>query len=488
MVRVARELGWTDIRIPASTAMERLDLEAIEAAQRPMDSVVSQLRAAAVSLGAVGDDGPVPAPSPRAIATPWRHSTIDPEPRGQVRDTMRLATTMFSGDRRYLLVVPALGLRPNGGAPTTIGVLTVSDGLMDLRADGPAPRPFVGAMAGAPDWPRTARSLMDAAEVAGMRRPGRSDPLDAVALQDLVDDRGRARGGSGAPALGPHDHDHTRDRGVPDRLPAAIGLPARGVDRCRRPGVPRRAARRRDVCALATSSAARERHLAVYVPGRRAQTLLRSLGLDGRARLRRQGTFPVAGTWSTRGNAHVGAFVNVTLRLDHSRDVREDGSARVSAVVLFENGAGTEPPSVLLGRPAGGHSGRMPRGNALRPRERRNLVAETSRPGRSRSSRDPGVDAVTGSIEVAGGGSTTLTVTYGVDDVVRVDGDERELTLRLLPQPTLAGVGHVVRIAMPEVRGSSRRHRSSNDGRTSQRSQGPERPDVDLVLRFSVSD
>lgn len=486
MVTVAKELGWTDIRIPASTAVGRLDLEAIEAAQQPMDSVVSQLRTAAVNLGAAGDDGLV-----GPVATGYRDALEALDHRSELaarfRDTMRLATTMFSGDRRYLLVVPSLGVtRPSGGAPSTIGVLAVTDGVMDLETMVPAPPPFLD-VSGAPDWSRTALSLMDAAEAAGIDATDGVIQLDAVALQDLVwtieDVPAEGR------TLPLSDRTTTNALEIEafqtDSPPRSASLHAAWTDAVvqallsERPGV--------ESFALATSSAARDRHLAVFVPGRRARPLLRSLGLDGRARIRRPDVFPVVGTWSTRGNAHVGVFVNATLR--QTIRVREDGSARVSAVVLFENSAGVDPPSVLLGRPAGGLPiGTYAGGVTLYlPGNARNVVAETSRPSPIEVGSDLGMTTVTGSIEIAGGGSTTLTVTYAVDDVVRVDGDEREVLVRLLPQPTVAGVDHVVRIAIPDgsaiVSASPQFERRSAVVTFS----GVRSAPLDLALRFSVS-
>ena len=120
-----------------------------------------------MSLGAVGGDGlfgPVASGYRDAVEALDQRSDLA----ARFRDTMRLATTMFSGERRYLLVVPALGVtRPNGGAPTTVGVLTVSDGLMDLEPMVPAPRPFV--------------------DVAGAR---------LAADRPVADGRGRGRGAS----------------------------------------------------------------------------------------------------------------------------------------------------------------------------------------------------------------------------------------------------------------------------------------------------
>ena len=80
--------------------------------------------------------------------------------------------------------------------------------------------------------------------------------------------------------------------------------------------------------------------------------LIRSLGLDGRARLKGEGALPVATTWSALGNSHVRRLVKATVV--QTVTIRPNGSAAVDAEVLFDNGAGTDPPSVLLGRPVGG--------------------------------------------------------------------------------------------------------------------------------------
>ena len=144
---------------------------------------------------------------------------------------------------------------------------------------------------------------------------------------------------------------------------------------------------------------------------REERRLLRSLGLDGGARLKGEGTLPVVATWSSLGNAHVGALVKTTVR--QTVTIRPNGSASVEAEVLFDNGAETEPPSVLLGRPVGG----LPVGTFASdvtlyvPKTARTYRGR-DQPARvrSRSGQDLGLATVTGSIEVRGGGSTSLTV------------------------------------------------------------------------------
>ena len=113
----------------------------------------------------------------------------------------------------------------------------------------------------------------------------------------------------------------------------------------------------------------------------------------------------------------------------------------MAAEVLFDNGAGMDPPSVLLGRPVGG----LPIGTFAAdvtlylPKTADQIEAETSRPSPIRMGQDLGLTTVTGSIAVRGGGSTSLTVAYVVPDAVRTVNGAKEVTLRRVPQPTMAG-------------------------------------------------
>ena len=246
----------------------------------------------------------------------------------------------------------------------------------------------------------------------------------------------------------------------------------------RRPGV--------ESFALATAADARDRHLAIYLPGRAERRLIRSLGLDGRSRLTGDGVLPVAATWSAIGNAHVGALVQTTVR--QSIRVRDDGSVAVDAEILFDNGAGTDPPSVLLGRPIGG----FPVGTFAAdvtlfvPATAESIAAETSRPSPIEVASELGLTAVTGSITVRGGDSATLTVTYVVPDVVRTVEGSKQLALRVLPQPTLHGVRYQLRLVLPD--GSSVLSASPDlDERASGATfSGVRGGPVDLVLRFGA--
>jgi Protein of unknown function (DUF4012) len=449
MVKIARDLGWTDIRIPASSALGNLDIGAFETALPDMGSVAGRLQEALTTLEAAGGGrllGPV--------ATGYR-DTLDGLSRRadlalRFRDSMRLATAMFSGEHRYLISVPALGVpRPGGGVPAAVGVLLVDDGALQLEPMTPATKALADVDVSL-DWPRTARALMGAVEESGNEPVDGVISIDAVALQDLVWAIGDVKV-EGRP-LALSDQTTTAaleiDAFLRDTPVKAAQLQADRVSEIllafleRRPGV--------ESFALAAAADSRGRHLSIYLPGRRESRLVHSLGLDGRARLRGEGTVPIVATWSALGNSHVGALVKTTVV--QTVTIRPNGSAAVDAEVLFDNAAGTDPPSVLLGRPVGG----LPIGTFAAdvtlyvPRTADNIEAETSRPSPITSGRDLGLSTVTGSIAVRGGGSTSLTVAYVVPDAVRTVNGAKEITLRMVPQPTIAGIRYEIRVILPD--------------------------------------
>ena len=449
MVKVARDLGWTDIQIPASSASGRLDIGAFQTALPDMGSVASRLREALTTLEAAGGDrllGPV--------ATGYR-DTLDGLTRRadlalRFRDSQQLATAMFAGTHRYLICVPALGVpRPGGGAPAAVGVLLVDNGTLELEPMTPAPKALAGVDV-SPDWPRTARALMGAVEESGIDPVDGVISIDAVALQDLVWVIGDVKVEGRHLALS--DQSTTAaleiDSFLGDAPPKAAQLHADRVSEIllafleRRPGL--------ESFALATAADTRGRHLSIYLPGRKDRRLVRSLGLDGRARLKGEGTIPVVATWSALGNSHVGALVKTTVV--QTVTIQPNGSAMVAAEVVFDNGAGTDPPSVLLGRPVGG----LPTGTFAAdvtlylPKSADQIEAETSRPSPIRVDQDLGLTTVTGSIAVRGGESTTLTVAYVVPDAVRTVNGAKEITLRLVPQPTIAGIRYEIRAVLPD--------------------------------------
>ncbi len=448
MVEVARDLGWTDIRIPASSAAGRLDIEAFEAALPGMESVARELGEALVPLQAAGGDGllgPVASGYRDAVDGLSRRADLA----GRFRDSMRLVTAMFAGEHRYLVCVPALGRpRPGGGAPTAVAVLLVDDGSLELRRTTPAPKALADTDVSL-RWPKTARALMEAAEESGIAGVDGVILIDAVALQDLVWTVGDVEV-EGLP-LALSDQTTTSaleiDAFLGNAPIRAAELHADLVSQIlrafleRRPGV--------ESFALAMASDTRGGHLSVYLPGGKGR-LVNALGLNGRTWLPDPGILPVVASWSTLGNSHVGALVSTTVQ--QTITVRPNGSASVDAEVLFENGAGTDPPSVLLGRPIGG----LPVGTFAAdvtlylPKNAQDIAAETSRPSPIRVGRDLGLVTVMGSVAVRGGDSTTLTVTYLVPDAVRTVDGAREVALRLMPQPTLKGVRFQIRIVLPD--------------------------------------
>lgn len=484
MVEVARDLGWTDIRIPASTAAGRLDIEAFEAALPDMETVAGELRQASVALQATGGDGllgPVASGYRDAVDGLSRRADLA----GRFRDSMRLVTAMFGGEHRYLVCVPALGRpRPGGGAPATVAVLLVNDGSLELRRTTPAPKALADTDVSL-RWPKTARALMEAADESGITGVDGVILIDAVALQDLVWTVGDVEV-EGLPFV---LSDQTTTSAL--EIDAFLGndpigaaeLHADLVSQILRAFLERRPSV--ESSALASASDTRGGHLSVYLPGGRGR-IVRALGLNGRAWLPDSGTLPVVASWSTLGTSHVGALVSTTVQ--QTITVRPNGSASVDAEVLFENGAGTDPPSVLLGRPIGG----LPVGTFAAdvtlylPKNAQDIAAETSRPSPIRVGRDLGLVTVTGSVSVRGGDSTTLTVTYLVPDAVRTVDGAREVALRVVPQPTLAGVRFQIRIVLPD--GSTIVSTSPGLQRRGDTAvfSGVQDATTDLALRFGV--
>jgi len=449
MVEVARDLGWTDIRIPASTGSGSLDLEAFEAALPAMGSVADRLREAATMLEEAGGDGLI-----GPVASGYRDTFEGLSRRADLasrfRDSMSLVTAMFEGERRYLVCVPSLGVpRPGGGIPAAIGLLLVDDGSLVLEPMTPASKTLAGIEVSL-DWPRTARALMDAAEGSEIGTVDGVILIDAVALEDLVWMIGDVEVEGRPVALS----DETTTSAL-EIDPFLENNPARTArlhaDRVseillafleRRPAV--------ESFALATAVDTRGRHLSVYLPGEQERRLLRALGLDGRARLKGEGILPVVATWSTLGSSHVGALVKASVL--QTVTIRPNGFASVEAEVLFDNRAGTDPPSVLLGTPAAD----VPVGTfeadvtLYLPKTADQIAAETSRPSPIRLDQDLGLATVTGTIAVRGGESTSLTVTYRVPDVVRTTDGVKGFVLRVLPQPTLEGVRYQIRVVLPD--------------------------------------
>ena len=451
MVRVARDLGWTDVAIPATAAAGRPDVDALATAASPMDDVVARLRRALDRLEGAGGGrllGPVSTGYRDALDGLTRRADLA----ARFRDTLHLMPIMFGGDqpRRYLVCVSSLGLpRPGGGTPAAVSVLTATNGVLTMDPLAPAPD-AIAQVPASPDWPVTARSLLASARSLGLGRLDGVIKLDAVALQDLVwvggdvPVRGRRLAlsdGTTAQALEIDaflgtDADRTDERyasWATDVLYSFLSV---------RPSV--------ESFALASTTDARNRHLELFLARPEEQRLVRSLGLDGRARLGNRHVLPLATTWASTGSSHVGALVDTTVRVRVR--VRDDGSAAVETEVVFDDRAGTGSPSVLLGRPSSG----FPVGTFAAdvtlyvPTDARQVVAETSRPSPIRIDEDLRHTTVTGSVEVGGGTSTTFTVSYLVDDVARSVEGWNELRIRCLPQPTIDGTRYQVGILLPD--------------------------------------
>ena len=461
MVRVARTLDWTDIGLPAAAAAGSLDIGALEEAAPQMDAVVARLAGALTELEAIGGDGLV-----GPVATGYRDALENLARRAdlaaRLRDAIRLGAAMFGGERthRYLLCVPSLGRpRAGGGAPATVGLLVAEQGSLLVEPIGgglggltPAPDELL-AVTPSPDWPTTATALLDAARAAGAPRLDGAISLDSIALQDLVwvagdvsvQRRGLALSDSTTAAALELDAFLVPVQAKAARTHASWTSEIVRSFLARRPGI--------ESFALATAHDAHARHLRIFATRRATQGLVSALGLDGAMPAPEKGVIPVMASWSSTDESHVGALV--ATRIGQDVRLRADGSAVILTEVSFENGAGTDPPSQLLGL---GKQG-VPVGTFAAdvtvhlPAGARSIEAETSRPSPISVGEDLGYATVIGSVSIRGGSSATLTVGYVVRNAVVERDDGKALALRLLPQPTLEGIGYSVRITLPEGAG-----------------------------------
>ena len=166
--------------------------------------------------------------------------------------------------------------------------------------------------------------------------------------------------------------------------------------------------------------------------------------------------------------------------------VRDDGSAAVDAEVVFDDRAGTDPPSILLGRPSSG----FPVGTFAAdvtlyvPTNAKRAVAETSRPSPIRIDEDLKHTTVTGSVQVGGRESTTFTVSYVVNDIAPLVDGWNELTIRCLPQPTIGGTRYQIRIRLPDGSRIGPTSRELQARGTSAGFTGTLSGPVDLELRY----
>jgi hypothetical protein len=313
----------------------------------------------------------------------------------------------------------------------------------------PAPPELVEAPTSL-DWPTAAEALLRAARAAGAPRLDGVISLDSIALEDLV----WVAGDVGVKGRKLPLSDSTTSTALEiDAFQATVDEQAARTHAlwtseilrtflASRPGL--------ESFALATARDARARHLAIYARRASTQELVSTLGLDGALPEPQPGVLPVIVSWSATAGSHVGALVDTRIREDVR--VRSDGSATVLMEVSFENGAGSGSRSALLGQGGGG----IPVGSFAAdvtvyvPEAARNLAAETSRPSPTSVEEELGYRAVTGSVFIRGGESSTFTVTYSIKEAVAADGDERSLVLRVLPQPTLEGISYELRLMAPD--------------------------------------
>jgi len=458
MAEAAEILGWRDLRLPATEAIGRVDLAAIEQATPVIGEVATELETALAHLEETGSSrlvGPFATGYDDAVQTLRRRAAIARD----ARDLFELLPRFLGAgaERRYLLAVQTLG-RPQGtgGEVDLIGVLAAREGVMTLDGDlSPAGDRFTQATA-TPDVAVAAEELLAAASDEGL------GGLDGVVLTDsawLAD------------ALWTTGSVEVTDRDLPVNSDQALKVLEREVFEglTAAPAADRRAEVATAVVesyladrpateafAIALARDVAERHLVVVATRAREQRILERL--DAGAGTVANATQVVAVTWNTVVDNHAAVFARRSI--SHRVMLREDGSASVRTVVTLDNQAPDGPPSALLGfplpatvaepadvNPVGGWAADV---GVLLPPKVDHVTAETSVPSETQTVRLDGRTTVIARLAADPGDSMTVIVAYRVADSGIDDGMYR---LLVLPQP--AWPAGVVRLQIDAPPGST---------------------------------
>ncbi|MGZ8744845.1 MAG: DUF4012 domain-containing protein [Nocardioides sp.] len=453
MAEVARVLGWTDLRLPATEAIGDADLDALRTATVGLDTVATELGRALAQLETADTGrlvGPVSAGYDDAVDTLRRRAKIALD----TRDLVGFLPGFLGarGERRYLLAVQTLG-QPQGvgGEVDLIGELTALDGVMTLTtALTPAGDAFTNATATA-DSVAAGEALLTAARDAGLGELDGVILVDSMWLADLlhvsgsVDLPGRPLPLNGDQAARFLERDVFE---APD-LAAAEQRRARVATAIVESYLSKRPATEAFAEGLAREVAGR--HLTILSTRARERKVLARLGAEGRPLT---GRSEVAVLWDSAVENH--AVVFARRQVVHSVTLLEDGSARVRTVVELQNEAPDEPPSALLGfplpatveepagvDPVGGWAADV---RVLLPPKADQVTAETSIPRETQFVKEDGRRWALGRLTTDPGDSMALTVGYRVPDAMRRSDT---YGLVVLPQPSFEPPTVRVRIDAP---------------------------------------
>jgi hypothetical protein len=453
MAEVARTLGWNDLRLPASEAIGRVDLDALRAAEPGFDTVATELGTALARLETADTGrlvGPVAAGFDDARDTLARRAKIALD----TRDLVGFLPGFLGGreERRYLLAVQTLG-RPQGigGEVDLVGELTAVDGTMTLTtALTPAGEEFRQATAASTSV-AAGDALLTAASEVGFGRLDGVILTDSMWLADLLHVTGSvALPGRPLPLNGDQAARFLeRDVYETADLPSAEQRRARVASAIVESYLSKRPATEAFAEGLAREVSSQ--HLTILSTRGKERRLLSRLGVEGRRR-----TPPLAFSviWNSVVENHAVVFAERSV--SHTVALDTDGTARVRTIVELRNDSPEEPPSALLGfplpatveepadvDPVGGWAADV---RVLVWPKADNPTAETSIPSETRFEKLDGRKWAIGRLATDPGDSMALTVAYRVPEAARSPGTYGFV---VLPQPSFAPPTVRVRIDAP---------------------------------------
>ncbi len=489
MAEVARVLGWTDLRLPATESIGEVDLEALRSAALGLDTVATELGTALARLETADTGrlvGPVAAGFDDAVDTLRRRAKIALD----TRDLVAFLPGFLGarGERRYLLAVQTLG-RPQGvgGEVDLIGELTAVDGVMTLTTPlTPAGDAFADATAST-DSAAAAEELLAAAEDAGLGELDGVILVDSMWLADLLHVSGSvdlpARplplNGDQAARFLERDVFEASDLAAAEQRRATVATAIVESYLSKRPAT--------EAFAEGLAREVADRHLTILSTRAKERKVLARLGAEGRPLT---GRSAVSVIWDSVVDNH--AVVFAQREVSHTVALLADGSARVRTVVELRNGAPEKPPSALLGfplpatveepagvNPVGGWAADV---QVLLAPKADHVTAETSIPSETRIVKADGRKWALGRLTTDPGDSMALTVGYRVPDAMR--GSDT-YSLVVMPQPSFVPPTVRVRIDAPSGTSIVEASRQLEVGSSSARYIG--QPTEPLVLWVRIS-
>ncbi len=470
VTRAAAVVGWDGAGVPGLERGRSLRLGAIRAAAPDLGQAARDLREVQRVLDGLDTDG-LFGPIENAVVSARGEASRQ---RRLVQTADRLARLLPSmlqnSEHRYFLAIQNLSApRGTGGFLGFYGILKAVDGRISLERLAPtSDLPVVGPVAApkdvrtryarfgaqrvvyaanySPDFPTSARVILEMAQEAGLGRLDGVVAVDTVWVSYILG----AIGPVDSPAwptpitsdnvIGILNRDtfETLDQEASDRLQGRVGLDTWNAILDRTPAAA--------AFADAMSKAVAERHLQVYARDPEQERIVTALGASGSVEL---GPNPLFVVWQDFVASRAGFFAEKKT-MQHTI-LHADGSATVETTTTLRDRAPDGPPSILLGTPAEGPIGYYAALiNTYLPQTATDIVQRSSGPSVLVQEKEFGHPVTLGLVEAERGGTSSVTTRYSVAHATRRAGGSMEYTINFIPQPSLRPNSLDIQVDLPQ--------------------------------------